>query len=145
MGVKAKPLIERFWSKVEITPACWLWRGVFRGSYGAIQIGGKGSLMESAHRLAYTFLVGPIPEGLQIDHLCRVRACVNPDHLEPVTLRENVLRGQSPMAENARKTHCKHGHAFIEGNIYTHPKRRTRHCRACLNRAAREYAKRQKV
>lgn len=131
MGYKGRPLVERFWAKVEITDTCWLWQGVFRGPYGAIQVGGKGSRMESAHRLAYEFLVGPIPDGLTIDHLCRNRSCVNPAHLEPVTSRENTLRGISPWALNARKTHCRHGHPLSGENLYLHPQRGTRLCKAC--------------
>ena len=80
-------------------------------------------------RVAYEMVVGPIPDGLQIDHLCRVRNCVNPDHLEPVTPRENTMRGYSIQAQNARKTHCIHGHPF-EGNTYARPDG-NRECAVC--------------
>lgn len=66
-----------------------------------------------AHRLAYEILVGPVPAGLTLDHLCRNRACMNPAHLEPVTMRANVLRGEAPAARQARRTHCRHGHPLI--------------------------------
>lgn len=82
-----------------------------------------------AHRMAYEELVGPIADGLQIDHLCRVRCCVNPAHLEPVTQAENIRRGVSPTAANRRKTHCKHGHEFTTENTRLVPEGRI--CRRC--------------
>lgn len=83
---------------------CWEWTGgIDRGGYGKWQHG-------KAHRVVYTKLRGPIPEGMQLDHRCRNRACVNPDHLEPVTNRENILRGNGHTAINARKQTCKRGH-----------------------------------
>ena len=86
-------LDDRFWSKVDKLGdrwACWLWTGATMEGYGQFSYAGQSQL---AHRLAYTELVGPIPGGMTLDHLCRTRACVNPLHLEPVTNRENILRG----------------------------------------------------
>jgi hypothetical protein len=85
-----------------------------------------------SHRVVYEALVGPIPEEAVIDHLCRVRNCVNPDHLEPTTTKVNILRGTTPSADNARKTHCKQGHAFDSKNTAVYDGHRM--CRVC-NRA----------
>lgn len=108
--------LQRFWDKVcpEPNGGCWLWLAhVDRFGYGRINTP-RGP--QSAHRLAYEHFKGPIPGGLEVDHLCRVRGCVNPDHLEAVTHRDNLLRGASPSAVNARKTHCKRGHPFSKAN-----------------------------
>lgn len=123
----------RFWSRVHKTETCWLWTGAIdAGGYGAfaapLETGGRARYI-LAHRYAHEFLKGPIPDGLTIDHLCRVRNCVNPDHLEAVTTRENTVRGISPPARNAVKTHCKHGHIFDEANTRTSSGFRA--CRAC--------------
>lgn len=123
---------DRFWEKVEKAgpDECWGWTAAtYHNGYGSFW---NGQRTMRAHRFAYERLVGPIPEGLQIDHLCRNPACVNPGHLEPVTRRENILRGEGITAQQARKTHCVHGHPFDEENTYVHPRGRT--CRAC-NRA----------
>lgn len=90
----------------------------------------RGERTQFAHRLAYVAFRGPIPAGLQIDHLCRNRACVNPAHMETVTSRENTIRGEGPTAVNARKSHCIHGHEFTPENTYASPSGR-RVCRAC--------------
>ena len=112
--------LRRFEAKVSPEPnsGCWLWTGCLTtGGYGMLQLDG-GRIPKYAHRLAYEHHVGLIPEGLQIDHLCRVRSCVNPSHLEPVTQRENGLRGESMAAQQARQTHCIHGHEFTQENTY---------------------------
>lgn len=127
---RSDTLEQRVVRYIEKTPTCWLWRGELRKGYGRVLFGG-GRL--SAHRVVYEMEVGPIPEGLVIDHLCRNHACVNPEHMEPVTQRVNVLRGVAPAAANARKTHCLRGHAFDDENTY--PVRvGGRGCRACDRR-----------
>lgn len=102
---------DRVLAKIRKDPnGCWTWLGgINPKGYGTIMINYKHYI---AHRLVYEFLIGPIPEGLTLDHLCRNRAYVNPEHLEPVTNAENVLRGEGISARNARKTHCKRGHSL---------------------------------
>ena len=109
--------------------ACWVWQGSrSRHGYGRIMRFGK---MQHAHRMVWDLLVGPIDPGLVIDHLCRNKACVNPEHLEPVTNEVNVMRGEGPTARNARKTHCPQGHPYDETNTYVHKNGRGRSCREC--------------
>jgi len=91
----------------------------------------------------YEALIGPIPEGLVIDHLCRVRNCVNPAHMEPVTNTENVLRGTGPTAVNAQKTHCKHGHPLTPDNLVKRTDRRE--CMECRRIREREYKARRRA
>lgn len=112
---------------------CWIWYGPRKHQPDGQQYGSthhEGRTI-SAHRLAWMLFRGPIPEGLEIDHLCRVTRCVNPDHLEPVTHRENVLRGQGLAAINARKTHCIRGHEFTPENTIVHCGGK-RACRTCV-------------
>ena len=110
---------------------CWLWLGpVDKWGYGRM---GKGMLV---HRFAYCEVYGEIPEGLEIDHLCRVRHCVNPDHMEPVTKKENILRGFAPSAINARKSHCIHGHKFTFENTIVRVNGQ-RQCRMCKREGKR--------
>lgn len=128
-------LPEKLRKSIEVhDDGCWIWTGGKQSmGYGWVYIPKLG--MRLAHRFTYATLIGPIPEGLELDHLCRVPTCVNPEHLEPVTHRENVLRGQSPTAIHAAKTHCKRGHPFDERNtiwIGTH-----RRCRECVNASQR--------
>lgn len=120
---------ERFWAKVNKTDTCWLWTASLdtRG-YG--QFGIRHGKLVRAHRYAYESLAGPHDAGLELDHLCRVRRCVNPDHLEPVTHRTNVLRGVAPVAKRARQTHCRRGHPLTGSNLYIKPNG-TRQCRRC--------------
>lgn len=115
-------------SKIERTETCWIWTAARSDTgYGNAWFGGR---CQGAHRLVYEMLAGPIPDGLQLDHLCRNRACVRPDHLEPVTQRDNILRGSGPSAKAAAMTHCPRGHEFTAENIYITPNGR-RQCRAC--------------
>jgi hypothetical protein len=97
------------------TTPCWIWQDYkTREGYGVVSDGRHHKTV--AHRLVYRQQIGEIPSGLTLDHLCRQRACVNPGHMEPVTFRENVLRGSSAAARNARKTHCVKGHPFTPKN-----------------------------
>lgn len=138
-GCLRTPPVERFAKKIALTDAgCIEWIGTQNGSgYGTFYFGESGR--GYAHRWSYEYHVGPIPEGLQLDHLCRNPPCVNPEHLEPVTPRENYLRGESLWAKNARKTHCPAGHPYGGDNLYTHPVTGQRFCRACgrLRKAAK--------
>ena len=129
---------ERFWAKVEITEGCWLWTASRTpDGYGKLKVAGRWG---RAHRVAYEQLVGPIPDGLQIDHLCRVRHCVNPAHMEPVTCRENLMRGDTVTARNAAKTHCPQGHPLEAGNLGLSELRRgKRACLICSRERTREW------
>lgn len=131
---------ERFWSKVTRTDTCWLWEGSSRNGYGLFSWGsGREQNTTGAHRYAYQLERGEIPEELVIDHLCRVPLCVNPDHLEPVTRGENVLRGVGNPAVNRDKTHCLKGHEFTPENTYFN-KHGHRGCRACGREGAQRRA-----
>jgi hypothetical protein len=133
---------DRFWAKVDKTDGCWLWTGaLYRNGYGQFGAAWRESSNWLAHRFAYEALVGPIPDGLHLDHVkdrgCTSRACVNPAHLEPVPPRVNVQRG-----EPATKTHCVNGHPLSGENLYRGPDGR-RQCRTCRRIAgARSSAKR---
>lgn len=108
-AVRVRSVEERFWSKVDKSGECWLWTaGKTGGGYGHFHPAADGPVR--AHRLAYEMVIGPIPEGMQLDHLCRVRHCVNPAHLEPVTNRENALRGMAPSIIARRTGKCSNGH-----------------------------------
>lgn len=127
--------IVRFCKKIHIEneDGCWIWFGAItpRG-YGSMKLTGKKNV--SAHRFSYESLVGKIPKGLTIDHTCRVRNCVNPKHLEPVTMYENMKRGFNPAAINLRKTRCKNGHKFDRVKSSGH-----RWCLRCNNAQAKAW------
>jgi len=120
---------------------CWIWTGKqqsqSRGGYGRIRHDGRTL---AAHRVSYEAFIEPIPTGLQIDHLCRNTRCVNPYHLEPVTARENTLRGDTLPAMRAAVTHCPRGHAYDEENTYVW--RGMRFCKECKRAEIRTRRKR---
>lgn len=131
--------VARFWSKVnpngpvparkpELGP-CWAWQGA-PGDKGYCYFWYKGK-KRLAHRFSFELFVHAIPEDLTIDHLCRNRQCIRPDHLEPVTLETNILRGEGPAARNALTTTCWKGHPFDAENTYWYPNG-DRGCRACM-------------
>lgn len=124
---------ERFWVKVEKTDTCWLWIAAVSGSgYGNFYIGKVDGRYVNvpAHRWAWQDSGRALIEGLELDHICRNRKCVNPDHLQQVTHRENVLLGISPWALRAQVTHCPAGHEYTEQNTVMDKGRR---CRTCSN------------
>ena len=152
-----KSLAERFWEKVdkngpvppyrpELGP-CWIWTAGLVNGYGQFIImrGDRGRPI-GAHRQAWLLTRGEIPDDLDLDHLCRVHACCNPDHLEPVTNEENNRRGISPSAINGRKTYCDYDHEFTPENTYRPPRRpHTRQCRKCARRREQERRQRRKA
>lgn len=126
--------MERFLAKVDVGHplGCWLWTGGKTGAgYGQFGAGGQKF---HVHRWLYQQMMGPIPDGLELDHLCRNPPCVNPDHLEPVTHAENIRRGVTAAVVRRRaaaKTHCKRGHEFVPDNTIRDPRDGSRSCRTC--------------
>lgn len=138
-GQQKTPIADRLWAKVVKGPtpsACWVWTGCLVSGYGQIQGDGKSRIY--THRLAYELLVGEIPADLVLDHICRNRACCNPDHLQAVDERTNILRGIAPAAVNARRTACTHGHPLEGDNVIVYDDGH-RACRSCRARRHREY------
>ena len=122
-GTLPEALLDRILINEET--GCWNWTGYVRDDgYGIFKI---KSVKHRAHRVCYEFFNGPIPEGLHIDHLCRNRKCVNPEHLEPVTMLENLHRST---LSNVHRTHCPSGHEYTKENTYISPSNR-RQCRTC--------------
>ena len=147
-GIYQRPdPVTRFWRRVNqagpphpTLGQCWQWLGMpHRSGYGRHKAGER---VVYAHRFAYELLVGPIPDNLQIDHLCRNTMCVRPGHLEPVDQRTNMNRGVGAGAANHRKTHCPKGHALSGPNLYRWRIERTgtwgRRCRTCHNEYRRK-------
>lgn len=126
--------------RVEPRTGCWVWMAAKRAGYGAVWVEGR---YLAAHRLSYEWCVGPIPEGKQLDHRCRNRACINPAHLEPVSCEENLKRSPYTQAtKNIAKTHCKWGHPLEGDNLQIYKGKRR--CRACY-RVDGPYGKRRRV
>lgn len=125
--------MARLLNLIEFTDDCWLWTGPFSGG-GYVQFYYKGK-KEVAHRVVWKIFVDDLTSTWQLDHLCRTRNCVNPDHLEVVTPQENTLRGFGPSAINARKTHCVYGHEFTVENTYLVGTTGERRCKRCVKRA----------
>lgn len=144
----ARPAEERFWEKVSQEPmsGCWLWTGAVDRGYG--QFSAHAGQHAKAHRFSYELLRGPIPKGLDLDHLCRVRCCVNPAHLEPVTRKENLRRSPLVPARvggiamgkiTSARTHCCNGHEYKIGTFWSG--RGYRECKLCCYESKRRRRK----
>ena len=132
-GPKPKSFDELFWPKVKKTDSCWIWTGkINTKGYGLFYFRHKCTV---AHRKCYLVLKGKIPKGLVLDHLCRNSLCVNPNHLEPVTQRENLARG---INTPATRIHCPQGHSYSKENTQIE-KNGGRKCRICRRRLASRY------
>lgn len=132
------------WLDTQPDGACWEWPySKDRHGYGRTRFDGRS---QGAHRVVYQLLVGQIPDGLDLDHLCRTPACVNPAHLEPVTRRENLLRGNHLTMVTRREQRCQRGHSLVEGSPHVYPRKDrpgSRECRTCRNEARRKWGERQ--
>jgi hypothetical protein len=162
--MQRRPLKDRFNEKwvLDIETGCWLWIGAkdnnnygMIGSGGRLKWGGGSGVLIRAHRVAYELYREPIPEGFQIDHLCRVPACVNPWHLEPVTQKENIKKGNVSLSNSLRhksKKYCKRGHKYTKANTYVQIRKyksgiisKMRSCLICRRNEAKEYRRRKKL
>jgi hypothetical protein len=135
--------LKLFWAKVDKSGDCWLWTSILsHNGYGRFW---DGDRFVQAHRFSYELAGGQIPDGYHVDHLCRTRACIRPDHLEAVTPRENTMRTLNVVAVNARKDRCESGHEFTAENTYHPPGRVRRQCRTCMRASTRRWRARQKT
>ena len=135
------PLIERVLRRSErVESGCWLYQGSLdSGGYSCLRIGQRN---DRGHRITWQAANGEIPEGKHIDHLCRIRSCVNPEHLEPVTVRENTFMRALWVGDLPKQTHCPNGHEMTPENIYHRPDNGSRQCRACIrNRSKKQLVK----
>lgn len=151
MNINSKDIVRFNKKIIKADSGCWLWMGAKSNGYGLFQIYGKS---RRAHRISYQINKGFIPDGMTIDHICHNadiecndgtncvhRGCVNPNHLEATTIRDNTLRGRTTAALNAQKTHCPKGHEYSDHNTYRFPSG-GRRCKKCfLDRCARFRAK----
>ena len=133
-------LSPKFWERAMVAPdGCWLWTGsITKSGYGMVPWKTAYPDSKRAHRAAYQALIGPVPDGLVLDHLCRVRHCVNPSHLEAVTIRENTLRGEGRAAVNAQLVECYKGHPLTGENLYVNPSG-SRMCKICSRARQRKH------
>lgn len=141
----SEQVAKKFWASVDKSANCWNWIGWLDShGYGTLHFGYKH---HRAHRISFEIHGGTLDQSMVLDHLCRNRKCVNPDHLEQVTNVENVMRGVSGPAINATKTHCKEGHELLGSNLYvdTSCKNPKRKCKTCMRAATRRYVERRKI
>lgn len=145
--LQSREISARFAEKVRVNPltGCWIWRAYSTktgyAQFQAPDLNTGESRLQYAHRVAYESIHGPVPEGFELDHLCARRNCVNPAHLEPVTRKENLMRGDTLPAARAAQTHCQRGHELSGDNVYTNPSQGSRTCRICRTQFNREWAK----
>ena len=139
---------ERIIGRIDASSSeCWLWTGELRKGYGCVKVNGR---RWSVHRLLFEALIGPIPQGLELDHLCRNRTCCNPAHLEPVTHAENIRRGDQAREGDRRRiarirSYCKNGHEVSPENTYLRPPNGHYRCRRCANLSNAAYRAREKL
>lgn len=138
-GSMRRPEAVRFWEKVHVRGRgdCWIWQATRdQNGYGMF----KAEHSTRAHQWSYRNLVGPVPEGFVLDHLCRTRSCVNPAHLEPVTSQENLARGWGRRLRNGMANECINGHPYTPENTYIHPTSDQKICRTCSGESRARYA-----
>ncbi len=144
---RAARTLTRFMEKVRVTDGCWEWLGhKDKEGYGQFSVGSRTDNSRRtvlAHKFHYELLNGPIPSGFELDHTCRNRGCVRPDHLEVVTPKVNIQRGETGKWQGKR-THCPQGHLFDEANTYRPPSGRGRYCRICNREYSRRYRENKK-